>query len=403
MLVQGVEIRESPDGAARLRLRAEVKLEGTGATEEWWFDVSAGLGALLSRTGNPWLALALPLAARLQEPLRLPLPVSQRLLDGAVHLMHVWRAWYPDLRPVSIDAAVAPETLPARPSRTAAFLSGGVDSLFTALRPREQVRTAERGRIDDLITVWGLDISHDRSAAVARLVQRHREVAGDLGLEFLDIGTNVRSTRWADADWGRVAHGCALAAVALILERRYDRVLVAATGGYRDLHPWGSHPLTDPLFSTETMAIVHDGAAFTRVQKSRLLGESPVAARALHVCWKSGDDTNCGACNKCYRAMLILELLGTLRHCRTLPPRIDLARASRIFCGESWDFRELTDIEKLARSEGRHDIARAAARSMRASRRLARQLRLVRRLRAHPRLGRLPWRLEQRLLRGWLL
>ncbi len=373
MEVRGIEVRDSPRGDGRARLRAEVRYGANGrAAEEYWYDVPAEHAPYLSTSGNPWLVALLPLAATLREPLCVSLPVDRTLLENLPRVLEIWRAWYPELGlgAVPLQAEVT-EGMPQPEGVLAgAFFSGGVDSFFTALRPRENAPAGERTSVDELITIGGFDIPLSRSAALARLRALSSRAAADLGKSHLDVVTNLRTTRWGEAAWGPLAHGCGLASVALALEKRYHAVLIPATGGYRDLHPWGSHPLTDPLLSTAATRFVHDGAAFTRVQKTELLCASPVALRSLRVCFESRTEQNCGRCNKCCRTMLILELLGALEQCTTFPEqRVDLRRISRVYCREAWDFREFRDIRSLALMVGRRDAARAAASAMRRSRR----------------------------------
>ncbi|HSL71671.1 MAG TPA: hypothetical protein VK864_15600, partial [Longimicrobiales bacterium] len=258
--------------------------------------------------------------------------------------------------------------------------------------------------IDELITVWGFDIPLEHTAAGERLHARSQAVAAELGRGFVPVATNMRLTRWRAVSWEFLGYGPALAAVALALEPRYRTVFISGGGGYRDLHPSGSHPLIDPLFSTGALNIVHDGAAFTRVEKTRLLIEHDVALRSLRVCWRSRSDENCGACKKCYRAMLMLELLGALARCTTFPARaLDVRQVARMYCSVPWDFRELRDICALAEATGRHDIARATERAMRGSRALARRLHHLRILRRSARTWRWAAQLESRLLQGWIV
>ncbi|CAN5784369.1 hypothetical protein BH23GEM9_BH23GEM9_29120 [soil metagenome] len=370
MQISRIEIQDSPVTRGRVRLRGEVAYTSNGGgTEEYWFEVPQELASGLSTSGNPWLISLLPLAAALHEPLQVPLPVDAELVENASQVMRIWQAWYPQLAVVPLEVTAGGGERPAA-SRTAALFSGGVDSFFTALRPRESAPPAERGEVDDLITVWGFDIGLDRPEAFARLGSRHREVARELGKRYVEVATNLRTTRWGRTPWGPLAHGCGLAGVALALEGCYGRVLIPATAGYRDLHPWGSHPLTDPLLSTAGTRFVHDGAAHTRIQKTALLISSPVALRSLRVCWESQTEENCGRCRKCHRTMLILELLGALERCTTFPQsRVDLRRAARVYCQQSWDFREYRDIREFALQVGRPDVARAVASAMRRSRR----------------------------------
>src|SRR5687768_3787749 len=251
MEVRDIRIEESPLAPGRARLQADVRYDtGSVPSEEYWFDVPGTHAAELSTSGNPWLACLLPLAARTGERLRVPLPVDRALLENAERLMRIWQAWYPELAVASIEADAIECPPGARPTRVAAFFSGGVDSFFTAVRRRDVAPPSERAPIDDLITVWGFDVSLDRGDAFARLRDRHQVIARELGKQLIDVATNLRSTRWSAAPWSILAHGAGLASVALSLECRFHTVYVAGSGSYRTVRPWGSHAVTDPLFSS---------------------------------------------------------------------------------------------------------------------------------------------------------
>jgi hypothetical protein len=112
-------------------------------------------------------------------------------------------------------------------------------------------------------------------------------------------------------------HGAALAAIALALAPNHGLVYIASTYSYADLHPWGSHPLLDPLWSTEAVQIVHDGGE-TRVDKLRLLVQYPDVLARVRVCWENLGNYNCGLCEKCVRTMLGLRALG-VDHCAAFP------------------------------------------------------------------------------------
>jgi hypothetical protein len=198
-----------------------------------------------------------------------------------------------------------------------------------------------------------------------------KRVAQDLGKEFIDVATNVRDTRWWSTGYGRLSHGSAMASVGLALEKRYNKILIPSTSAYNNLFPNGSHPLTDPLLSTRGTKIVHDGAGFDRVQKTELISKSEVALRSLRVCWESHTDKNCQACNKCYRTMITLMLLGALKKCSTLSEsNLDISKIKKIYSKDENDFSLLGEVEAFAAEKGRGDIARAINRSFKHSKRL---------------------------------
>ena len=67
---------------------------------------------------------------------------------------------------------------------------------------------------------------------------------------------------------------------------------------------FGSHPLLDPLWSTETLAFVHDGCEANRMEKVRRIAESPLLLEGLRVCVddRGPDVYNCGSCWKMDKA-----------------------------------------------------------------------------------------------------
>ena len=69
--------------------------------------------------------------------------------------------------------------------------------------------------------------------------------------------------------------------------------------------------MTDPLCTTESMRVVHDGCEANRTEKVDWLVQNTRAPEDLRVCWQGPTlDRNCGRCEKCVRTMLNLWCLG---------------------------------------------------------------------------------------------
>jgi hypothetical protein len=401
MLVRDIDVVRSPTAPDRARLRGEVLCQDPRVPPEvYWFDVPREYRAYLSESGNPWLALLLPFAVHLREPLSIPSPVDETLYMNVHELMRVWKCWYPQLDPVPVEAMVSSSQAGEVPSATGALFSGGVDAWFTVLTHSGESALAGQCPIDDLLCVWGLDVSLDHPEDFGVMRDTLAEATSDLAVNFLDVATNLHQAKWwREADWARVAHGAGLASIALALEHRYARLLVPSTHRYDDLVPWGSHPLTDPLLSTRATRIVHDGAGFSRVEKTETLAKSDAALNSLQVCWETASYRNCEACVKCYRTMTTLWLLGALERCpRFTATTIDLKRLAKVFSRDDSDRAFLRELRTLAIQKGRHDVARAIQRSLKHSRQLERYLRVTSMLATK----RLVWRLQAPLER-WLL
>ena len=361
---------DSPD-PLMVRVCADVTYDDRpGHHETYWVDLPRRCAMDITTTANPWAVALLPVAATLREPLRLCSPVDSTLLANLRKLVRIWRCWYPALLEAPIVAEVNASSDTSRPERTVAFFSGGIDSFFTLLRDRE--RDGERP-VDDLLAIWGFDVPLSQPEAFQRLRAVLQNIADASGKELITAATNLSETRWHRAPWGTLVHASALVSIALMLERRWTRVLISSTYGYAHLHPWGSHPLTDPLLSTSQTVVVHDGAESNRVDKTRVATQSPLAMRSLRVCYRSKSDKNCGACEKCYRTMTTLWLLGVLEQCSTfVADSFDPGQIDRIFCRNSGSVAYMQEVRELALTTGRGDVASAIDRGLARSRRLLR-------------------------------
>jgi hypothetical protein len=391
MELHAVGIEASPREKGWVRLWGDVRYEN-GSADRYWLEVPERDAEALSVSGDPWLAWLAPLAGTLGERLYVAAPCDPGMLAGVRELLRVWSAWYKTI--TSVPITTKEETAVATGIQVASFFSGGMDSFFTAL-------TAER--IDAHLLVWGFDIPLNNRVAFERTLRSVTEVSTALDRKVVPIVTNIRETRFREADWSLVSHGAALAGVAQALGGRFNTVLVPSCAGYHDLEPWGSHPLTDPMMSSARVRVVHDGAAFTRVQKTELVARHPLAAKHLRVCYHDEAGGNCGECNKCYRTMLALEALGALEGSTAFDRRnLDLHKAERIYCPNSYDVREFKYILEIARRTGRKDIERAVEATLRHSAKRKRWVDRVRALRDTPIVWRWAPAWERRLLDGWI-
>jgi hypothetical protein len=381
-IVRLLSVRQEGSTDDRVRLVGRVEYDDRpGRSEDLWWEVPGSHAESLTSSGNPWLVGLTPLASFLGEPLVLPLTVDGLLLRGLGELMAVWQAWFSTMRAVPLLAEAVRDTKVAEGARrTGLFISGGVDSLFSLFHnDRHDPGTLP---VDELIAVHGFDIPLDREAEFERHCRSLRNVAAAAGKSLVTVRTNLRDTRFGQVPWGTVAHGCGLVAAGLSLESRFRRLLVASTNPYLRLTPWGSHPLTDPLLSTEQTRVVHDGAGLRRWEKLEFLAGFDAALQALHVCYKDRSDANCGRCEKCLRNMIILEILGVLGRCPSFPGgALDLETVSRILVKEDWQPEFYEELRKFAVSRGRPDVAEALERCLSRSRFQRRLLRLAMSLR----------------------
>jgi hypothetical protein len=367
-----------------MRIVAEVEYSA-GTSERIWYDFDRSLEDAIDRSGTPWLAALLPLAVTLGESLSLGLPVDAALLANARTIMAIWSSWYSELRPIDVHAETIGPVAPAR--RCATFFSGGVDSFFTVLRRQRKAAggasadPCQLTPVDDLLCVRGFDIPLAKAADFARMKSSMAAAAQAMGCNLIDVATNLRDTRFGRADWCKLSHGCALASVGHLFSQRFSEAVIASSYGFRDLRFWGSHPLTDPLLSSSTMRIVHDGAEFTRIDKTRFIAASDIAQRHLRVCSIRESDGNCSNCNKCLRTMTTLYLLGALNSFHTFDAAaFDVDKLNRVYSATPAARTFFEEICELARGCGRTDVVAAIQQSFRFSGRRNRVMAFNRRL-----------------------
>lgn len=376
-----------PRGDQRISVSVEYQ---DGSEEEVWFTLPEEAPA--SPSGNPWLALMLPLAAASGEDLRLDLPADAYLKHNAEALVKLWTAWHPEMcHPIRILAETIPPAAP-REGVVSTF-TAGLDSFFTVLRHPE---------CKHFINVLGLDMPLWKRDAYDRLTARLERIAGQLGARLLRMSTNVRETRWGKLPWESYAASGVLSASMHLLEGRFGTGLIPSALDIRVSDSSGTHSLTTPLYSSSTMRIIYDGTSHSRAEKMEALAGERIVLENLHVCFMGQDthgqdDTNCSRCGKCLRTMLVLDALGKLDEC----PMFDLSRysvelAGRMECVLPTTRYYVMDVRKIAERHGRQDIVRQLDLSIRRSKRAA----LLDRFGNTPFLWRLPIYYRKRAFRG---
>lgn len=308
----------------------------------------------LAGGSTPWLPLAVPLAMKAHATLELAGAVDRLALDNAAAAQVLLQSWFADWQSVDVSAEFVVHD-PAMGSGVGAFFSGGLDSLHTAMTRSDE--------ITHLIFVHGFDIDVRDDVRARRVADVIRRAAAFLDKPVIEVATNLRRLSDQAMVWDREFYGAAMAMVAQSLATELHRVVIPGSWPAGKSPVWGSHPDLDRLWSSGAVAISHDAGHHTRVAKLRDLADHPELLENLRVCWRnSGDDLNCGRCEKCVRTKLALIAAGMPDACASLRGAVearDLAAlgsstTSRMFAAEN-----RAALRMLSPAESRPDLVAA--------------------------------------------
>jgi hypothetical protein len=242
-------------------------------------------------------------------------PVSSSLLDNLEEFQLIFSLWFPEkYRRIDIrtDSEIEEQKVN---DRIILSFSGGVDGAFCALNHILRKGPIKRKLydIDAVLYIEGFDVNIDYDEECLNMVQRNRSLLeGYKDLTFLNVRTNLKYLLSTKKFW--TSHACVLASVASLFRKMWGGVLVGSSHSYLHLLPWGSHPLTDRLLSSNSFEVHHD-MVFTRVEKLKALSAWPEALKNIKVCWEgqykfdTSPDANCCVCDKCIRTMLAFRAL----------------------------------------------------------------------------------------------
>ncbi|MBI3999901.1 MAG: hypothetical protein HY351_04725 [Candidatus Omnitrophica bacterium] len=270
-----------------------------------------------------FLAVILFSAMRASKDIEFASPISQRLLNSVPAIQDIFHSWYPEFQKISVNACTRQVNGKRQQKGVGIFFSGGVDSFYTLLKHKDE--------ITHLILVCGFDIKREDEKLWDQVLNMARTVARETGKSLIQVETNLREFSDAYGWWAHHYFGAGLASVALRLSNVLKKIYIASAESYKNLQPSGSHPMLDPLWSTEDCEIVHDACEASRVDKVEMLSHSDLAMRFLRVCWENQEGAyNCGACEKCLRTMVNLAINGVLGRCQTFKNTLDLNRVRKV-------------------------------------------------------------------------
>ncbi|MBL8824985.1 MAG: hypothetical protein JNJ77_20525 [Planctomycetia bacterium] len=334
--------------------RVAARLEAPPFLQELWYEVT---GCEPVVDGTPFAIAALPLAMAKGWDLHCQAPVSGRLLQSFHAIQTILQSWIPGTQRIHCSA---PEhVFSQRHSAAGCFFSGGVDSYYTFLKHQQS--------ITNHVFITGFDVPLSKPQLAQRISAEMKKIALGFQVNLIEVKTNLREFCDRFVSW-RMYHGAALASVAHLLGNRLGTMYLAATHTYADLFPCGTHPMLDPLWSSEAVEIIHDGCEATRFEKVAFLAQNPLALKSLRVCYRNkNNELNCGQCEKCLRTMISLYSLNVLDQCESFDKQLDPKLIARMRLGDNPRILMYVqeNLEALKERRDSQHVISAVERSMR--------------------------------------
>lgn len=285
---------------------------------------------MLTQRADPFVIATAVYALRRFRKLHVHGTVSDGLFVNLAEFQAAFAAFHdlPASQPIAYsakDIALAPGS--SRRSSGITAFSGGVDSCFSVYRHTKLSELAPKRDLGAALMMHGFDIPLEQPAVFAQSAQRSQHMTDEAGLRLFTGATNLRilPVPWEDTFAAAVAGSLAF------FQPAFSYGLVPSFQEWSQARfDHGSNPLTDPLLSSPSFQIVHDGAGYGRIQKLRHLAQWAGALRHVRVCWQGAQlDRNCCACEKCLRTMLMLDICG-VDGCEAFPKPIDLRVISNL-------------------------------------------------------------------------
>jgi len=284
-------------------------------------------------------ALLLP-SMKKGEALACPTEADRQFLASLNQIQDIFSTWDRSFSHIAVEASPKINSKKTKDAGggVGAFFTGGVDSFYTLLKNNEE--------ITHLVYVHGFE-NHKVTTEI-------RDIAVIFDKKVIEIETNLREFSDPVVNW-HMYHGSALAAIGHLLKPGINKIFIPSSNTYKNLIPWGSNALIDPLWSSFDLQFAHDGSEATRVDKVALIAECETALKVLRVCWKNtGARPNCGKCEKCVRTMVCLQSLELLEKTPTFSDTLSLLKVARIDADSvstQADFREVYDSLKKSEAD----------------------------------------------------
>jgi hypothetical protein len=320
------------NGLKTVLSRIELTNKGGFLPEFIWYRVPEQFGDFFTTRSDAFLIPGLLAGMHFQEDIEVRGTVSPKLAYNLEEYQNLLHFRMPiDVSPVEIRYDHL-KALAAKPEAVGTAFSGGVDSFFTLWKHLPQNQPIPDFRITHAVFLHGFDILNKDRSKYEALFARYREALQNINVTLIPIETNMVSLIFPRTKYPNF-YGPILAGAAHLFGKLFNKYFIPSSNDYQQLQTWASSsdPASDPLLSTETLDIIHHGAAIQRVGKIEVISDWEPAQNDLRVCINIDLEDgliNCSRCEKCVRTMIPLYAMGKMEKFKTFQKPIRSDRES---------------------------------------------------------------------------
>lgn len=325
-----------------------------GLPDTLWFSVDEGFSSIAANRSDIFLSSLIRTARAIGEDIEVRGELSPKLLYGMREYLRVHASWSGNPYTPEIHAE---NLLPAErsgPGAASCNISGGVDSFYTLWS-----QLPENELLPDLQIRYGIfgigysSPTHNdnlRAQYVPLLKRRMQSLDVDLIVVDTNANTFSHPSPWWVMSTSRIA-------IPQLFPSLCSTHFHPSSDMYLHLKPYGSHPMTNHMFSTEATRILTHGAQLFRSEKLLRIKDWDFIHDLLQVCnYTTPNSINDSRCRKCARTTLALDVFGARSKFTTFQPqskRQGLARRLVVSENMAGDF---TFLAQYAREHGRKEL-----------------------------------------------
>lgn len=276
---------------------------------ELWFSVEDKLMPQVSIRSDIFLSTMFRVARAIGEDIDVRGDLSPQLLFGLREYLKIHAAWSGNHNIININAVdPVPATRITQEAAASCNFSGGIDSFYTLWLQLPDKEQAPELQIKYGIYGLGFSSPHNNDFLETTYLPRLQKMLKSLDVDLLVVGSNAQAYAHPDP-WLAISTG--RLAIAQLFYSMISTHFVPSSISYDTQRPFGTSPLTDHLFSLESLRIFSHASDHIRFEKLREMSSWPIYYDYLQVCNnKRSDILNDCSCRKCIRTMLMANVLG---------------------------------------------------------------------------------------------